>query len=135
MGVDLVLNALERPKKVGKATWRANCPCCGGKNGHKFVVKESADGRVLLKCFAGCDVYSIVSALGLNMTDLFPKTDGGRPIRNPFTREVAGSLSRELMVAWVILRDIANGKPISDADRARAGKASAACSRLLQEFA
>lgn len=135
MSIELVLNKMDKPRKTGRGTWRSNCPCCGGTNKQKLVVKESEDGRVLVKCFAGCDIFSIVSALGLKMSDLFPKTEGGRPIKHPFTREVAGSLSNELTVAWVLLRDIANGKEINAVDRARAAKASAACSRMLQEFA
>lgn len=41
-------------------------------------LKESKDGNILLKCFAGCDVKSIVSALGITEKDLFassPKKD------------------------------------------------------------
>jgi hypothetical protein len=35
-------------------------------------VAEGDDGRVLLKCFAGCPVEQIVEALGLTLADLFP---------------------------------------------------------------
>ena len=36
-------------------------------------VSEGADGRVLLKCFAGCPVRRIVGSLGLTMRDLFER--------------------------------------------------------------
>ncbi len=35
-------------------------------------ILEGSDGKVLLRCFAGCEVEAIVSALGLKMADLFP---------------------------------------------------------------
>jgi DNA-binding transcriptional ArsR family regulator len=35
-------------------------------------VSEGRDGRVLLKCHAGCDIKAIVQALGLELRDLFP---------------------------------------------------------------
>jgi hypothetical protein len=41
-------------------------------------VSEADGGKVLLKCFAGCDTQDIVEVLGLDMTDLFPR-DGTKP--------------------------------------------------------
>jgi hypothetical protein len=35
-------------------------------------IGEGEDGRVLLKCFAGCDVQEIVDAIGFKQSDLFP---------------------------------------------------------------
>jgi hypothetical protein len=35
-------------------------------------VSEAKDGKVLLKCHAGCEVKDIVAKLGLKMSDLFP---------------------------------------------------------------
>ena len=37
-------------------------------------VCEGSDGKILLKCFAGCTTDSIISAIGLQMKDLFPDT-------------------------------------------------------------
>ena len=34
-------------------------------------VGESSDGKILLKCFAGCDAHAITSAMGLGVADLF----------------------------------------------------------------
>ena len=59
-----------RAKRIGKG-WMAHCP------GHKddkpsLSISEGADGRALLKCFAGCSTESVLSALGLTVHDLFP---------------------------------------------------------------
>jgi len=40
-------------------------------------VSEGDDGRVLLKCFAGCEVGPIVATLDLKMRDLFPSSTNG----------------------------------------------------------
>jgi len=47
-------------------------PQCPAHNDHtpSLSVTE-ADGRVLLNCFAGCDVKDVVEALGLDMAELF----------------------------------------------------------------
>ena len=37
-------------------------------------VCRAGDGKILLKCFAGCTTESVVGALGLTMKDLFPDT-------------------------------------------------------------
>lgn len=39
-------------------------------------LREAEDGRILLHCFAQCDVHQICAALGLEVRDLYP--DGQR---------------------------------------------------------
>ncbi|MGC4114488.1 MAG: toprim domain-containing protein [Myxococcales bacterium] len=43
-------------------------------------VCEGEDGRVLIKCHAGCDVRAVCAALGLEMRDLFPLREQ-RPVK------------------------------------------------------
>src|SRR6185369_780475 len=51
--------------------WQACCPA--HKDGKASLsISTGKDGRTLLKCFAGCSVESIVSAMGLQVEDLFP---------------------------------------------------------------
>lgn len=51
--------------------WKANCPA---HDDHvpSLSIKEGADGRVLLKCFAGCSTDSVLAAIELKARDLFP---------------------------------------------------------------
>lgn len=49
----------------------ALCPAHEDTN-RSLSVSEGDDGRVLLRCHAGCRTEDIVSALGLSMSDLFP---------------------------------------------------------------
>ncbi len=58
-----------RPRKNGTG-WQAKCPTHEDRN-PSLSVRETSDGNVLLKCFAGCPSESIVSALNLEMKDLF----------------------------------------------------------------
>lgn len=50
--------------------WQAKCPAHDDTN-PSLSVTEGHDGRVLLKCHAGCPAETIVAALGLKLRDLF----------------------------------------------------------------
>lgn len=68
--LDRVLSRLESVKRSG-AGWIARCPAHDDHH-PSLSVQEGRDGRVLLKCHAGCLPKQIVRALGLEMRDLFP---------------------------------------------------------------
>ncbi len=53
-----------------KSGWSARCPAHEDRQA-SLSVGEGDDGRVLLKCHAGCDHKKIVAALGLEERDLF----------------------------------------------------------------
>lgn len=60
--------------------FEARCPGPIHKSGDRHAslsVSEGYDGRVILKCHAGCSTESIVQALGLTMADLFEQRGGG----------------------------------------------------------
>jgi len=44
-------------------------------------IAAGDDGRVLLRCWAGCETRDIVAALGLTWSDLFPARTGRRSWR------------------------------------------------------
>lgn len=83
--IDRVLAALSNPKQEGDC-WRASCPGPKHNNGNgrnpALSITESDDGKVLLKCHAGCGVSDIVGAIGLDLKDLFPPKNS-RPARKP----------------------------------------------------
>lgn len=64
-----VLGKLEGVKR-SDGGWVARCPAHGDK--HQSLGIDVEEGRVLLRCHAGCEVASIVTAMGLGMADLFP---------------------------------------------------------------
>lgn len=69
--LDKVLSCLDKVKPAGTNKWKACCPAHEDKN-PSLAISETSDGTVLLKCWAGCTVQDIVSAIGLELRDLFP---------------------------------------------------------------
>ena len=58
--------------RPGTDGYTALCPA-HGDNRSSLSIAEGDDGKVLLKCFAGCNTEEIVEALDLDMADLFPR--------------------------------------------------------------
>ena len=56
--------------------WSACCPAHDDRNASLSICLGD-DGRLLLKCHAGCPNESIVAALGLTMADLFAAQPSG----------------------------------------------------------
>ena len=67
--IELVLSKLPTAKPNGDG-WLACCPAHEDRS-PSLSINEGDDGRVLLKCFAGCSHDAIVGALGLQVSDLF----------------------------------------------------------------
>ncbi|MDP9437220.1 MAG: hypothetical protein M3P49_00490 [Actinomycetota bacterium] len=72
--IDRVLERLEGVK-AHNGYFEAPCPAHDDRE-PSLSISEGDDGRVLLKCFAGCGLENIVAAIDLKVKDLF--ADGGR---------------------------------------------------------
>lgn len=68
--IELVLAKLPDHRRLGKG-WTARCPAHDDQN-PSLSITEGDDGRVLLKCHAGCSTEAICQALGLTVAHLFP---------------------------------------------------------------
>jgi putative DNA primase/helicase len=55
---------------TGRA-WVGRCPAHSDQT-PSLSVADASDGRVLVKCFAGCSFHQIVAALGLEPRDFYP---------------------------------------------------------------
>jgi len=77
--IEIVLSKLSAVRRSGNG-WLARCPA---HDDHRpsLSINEGSDGRVLLRCHAGCPVEEVVRALALDMRDLFPP-GGRRPTRH-----------------------------------------------------
>jgi DNA primase len=73
--IDRVLEQL-RNVRAHNGYFKARCPAHDDRE-PSLSISEGEDGRVLLNCFAGCDVGTIIARLGLQMSDLFDDDDGG----------------------------------------------------------
>ncbi|MCA4074745.1 MULTISPECIES: virulence-associated protein E [Pseudomonas] len=78
--LDEVIHRLEKVKPTGAGKWKACCPAHDDKH-PSLAITETSDGVVLLKCWAGCTTKEIVSAIGLELRDLFPGDK--QPRRSP----------------------------------------------------
>ena len=124
--VELILSRLQKVK--GKnGSWTACCPAHNDK-GPSLAIREADDGRVLLHCFAGCDVNSVVTALGMDMTDLFPPDSKrrdypveGKPRLKPafYASDLIRILSFEALVVSICAHDLRKGKALKDEDYER----------------
>ena len=59
--------------------WTALCPGHDDRQ-NSLSIAEGQDGRVLLKCFAGCEVTRIVTAMGITMQELFSDRRAEQPL-------------------------------------------------------
>jgi len=71
--LDSILSRLKNVRRV-KGGWTACCPAHDDRRA-SLSISVGDDGRVLLHCHAGCNVEDVVSALGLEMRDLFPEPE------------------------------------------------------------
>ena len=72
MSADILLSRLQGVRRSGDG-WRADCPDGHAKSRGSLSITQADDGRVLLHCFACSDVHGILSAVGLELADLFPE--------------------------------------------------------------
>jgi hypothetical protein len=76
--IDGVISRLDDVRKSGGG-FMARCPAHEDREA-SLSISTGNDGRVLLKCQAGCHAPHIVGKIGLTMVDLFtPGTASGRP--------------------------------------------------------
>ena len=78
----LLIERLNGVKETGRGKWQAVCPSHDDKH-PSLNIKERDDGALLLKCWAGCSADEIVSTVGLELADLFPKSDNFDQTRAP----------------------------------------------------
>jgi hypothetical protein len=94
-GARFAMTATELATKLqGKPAgdgWVARCPAHEDRRA-SLSIGAGDDGKVLLKCFAGCSVDTIVAAMGLKLVDVFPpapargqtpEDEGGRGRTDP----------------------------------------------------
>ena len=127
MIADKLISRLEGVRNTGQDRWIARCPAHDDKS-PSLAIRE-IDDKVLLHCFAGCDVYEVVSSVGLELSDLFPEQiniEGSKPIKkNRFPAEaILQALAEEFVIAELGLAAIADGGTLNEKAQARMKLAS-----------
>ena len=116
MTINDILNRLDRVKETGAGQYLACCPAHEDKS-PSLSIRETKDGQILLNCFAGCDPQSVLDALGLKFSDLYPKPLGHhfKPSKQRVNaREVLCSLDHEALVVAIIGADFIKRKSLDE---------------------
>lgn len=56
--------------------WLARCPCHEDSS-PSLGISEGRDGKVVVRCRAGCDTAAVLATVGLQLADLFPPNGNG----------------------------------------------------------
>ena len=99
---DALIPRLEAVRQVGPG-WIALCPAHDDRN-PSLSVREAGDGTILLRCHAGCSALEVVQAVGLELSDLFPR----RFERAAMTRPERAQVDRDMRITrqWAALNAI-----------------------------
>lgn len=119
--LEVVLQHLSGVVKAGKS-FKALCPAHADKT-PSLSVATGDDGRVLLHCFSGCSVESVVTAAGLAMTDLFPQGATHRKapgVSGVSLRELRQAADFERQILFIVKADQLHGRAVSQIDLERA---------------
>lgn len=102
-----LLSRLDKARQVGPGRWIARCPAHDDRSPSLSIL--DAGNKVLLKCHAGCSTEAVVSALGLEMRDLFAEalpTGARRDLaRQHSRRDLMAAVRFELQVLLISLLD------------------------------
>ena len=106
----------------GGDRYYALCPVHADRS-PSLTIRTAEDGRVLVHCFAGCSVESILRALGLGWEALFPD-ERTRDARIAIARRLGqpaepDPLEVERWVLRIAAADLRAARPLSAEDRAR----------------
>lgn len=136
MGADTLLSHLENVRRTGPGRWVARCPAHGDKH-PSLAVRELDDGRVLVHCFAGCAVESVLSAVSLTFDDLYPPRAIGRsckPERRPFpAADVLRAIGFETSIVSIAAASLSRGETLADGDLDRLTLAHSRINAAIEE--
>ncbi|WP_417422450.1 CHC2 zinc finger domain-containing protein [Halomonas sp.] len=119
-----ILDRLDKVKENGPGRWLACCPAHQDRS-PSLAVRETSDGTILMKCFAGCPTGDVLDAIGLELKDLFPQRDNDaytaskRPGERWVPRDVLAAVAREALIALLAAEAVHSGTLLSDDDRNR----------------
>lgn len=121
--------ALPKFKMIGPDKASMCCPgplhARGDKN-PSLNARETPEGVILLKCWAGCKVHEILQAMGMEPADLYPTPAHFHlpTMRRPFTAfDALVGLEGESLVLLQFAKQIARGDPLTETDQSRLQKA------------
>ena len=113
------MNNFDGVRETGNGQYSCRCPAHEDKSA-SLGIKEGDGNRILLNCFAGCDVKSILESAGLEWKDILPDNQlyqAEKHSFNPFA--VLKMIRDEVLIIGLASADIRKGKPLNDKDHNR----------------
>ena len=129
------VSSLHNVKKRGRNQWLCSCPAHADDD-PSLAVTTTANGKILLKCFAGCSALEVVDAMGLKLEDLFPDAYEENPMAFA-KREMAAREKEKDKIEYarnylaILTKKLSQGFLATDAEIEKAYKLK----KLLQENA
>ena len=117
------MNRFDGVRETGSGQYSCRCPAHEDKSA-SLGIKEGDEDRILLNCFAGCDVKSILDSVGLDWKDILPDNKLYQVEKhkfNPFA--VLKMIRDEVLIIGLSSSQIRAGKPLNDEDHNRLLKA------------
>jgi hypothetical protein len=131
----VILERVQGLRQTGENRWISRCPAHDDSS-PSLSIRATEDGRVLLHCFAGCEVQEILHALILEFSSLFevPLEHHLPPVARGWSaRELLELIAHEAIVAVLLVHD-ALKRPLTEDERSRLMQASARIS-FAKDFA
>lgn len=119
MIIEKLLSRLNGVKKTGMNRWMAKCPAHSDRTA-SLSLSTNAEGHILCKCHAECNIGDVLSAVGLKSCDLFiqrlPDNKGQKPYLQK--NEALIIIYREVMIVAMCGGKLLDGN-LSQTDRDR----------------
>lgn len=115
----LILSHFNKVRATSKnGSYNCLCPAHDDSSA-SLSIKICEDGRVLIHCFAGCDIQSILGAVGLTLDDIVPqRIDLLKPqgkAYNPFA--ILKNMKDEALFVYMCARHIEQGEKLETSDK------------------
>ena len=135
MSIDTLLSTLDKVKSNGNGKWLALCPAHPDRS-PSLAIKQTDDGKILIHCFAGCQVTDIVAAVGLELSDLMPNDPAYKKGSKPsaFNKyELFDRLAFEAVILSLAIRQLLNGEMLEQSDLSRVAQAENVINSIAME--
>lgn len=117
VNIDDILSKLEKVKRYNDNSWVACCPAHDDKT-PSLAIKIGDENRILMKCWASCGIDEIVTAMGMNLSDLmgdapsvyedWPGHQSDHRRRNRMSPSVVlKAMASNMLLAGIIVCDVA----------------------------
>lgn len=118
MHVHDILDKLEKVRQVKPDQWVACC-LAHDDSSPSLVIRDTGE-KILMHCYAGCTFDEIAAALGMQPREFFADSKTPKSgIPGVSRRQIYKELAVELLTAYTVTRDRAEGKDIAAGDSER----------------